>query len=141
MLSKTKKIIIIVVLSFMSAILLFGGGWLLGRNQRFSGDIGNDLLKQNEQLAEQTKFLEQQLAKRIEECEQLERQLGNVGSGIDECLGITGELRQTVSDITITSGNIGSFISELRKRITYYENRIDELNKQLQAVKASTSIE
>ena len=138
---KTKKIIIIVVLSFVSAILLFGGGWLLGRNQRFSGDIGNDSLKQSEQLAERTKFLEHQLAKRIEECERLEQQLGNVEAGIDECLGTTRELRQTVSNITITSGNTGSYISELRNRITDYENRIDELNKQLQAVKASASIE
>ena len=141
MLSKTKKIIIIVVCTFVAAVLLFGGGWLLGRNKRFSGDIGNDLLKQNEQLTERTKILEQQLAKSIEECERLEQQLGNVESGIDECLGITRELRETANDITITSGNIGIFVSELRKRIADYENRIDELNKQLQAVKASTSIE
>lgn len=127
--------------SFVAAVLLFGGGWLLGRNQRFSGDIGNDLLKQNEQLTEGTRILEQQLAERIQECEQLEQKLGNVESGIDECLGITRELRETASDLTITSGNIGSFVSELRKRIADYENRIDELNKQLQAVKTSTSIE
>lgn len=136
-----KKTIIYIFICIAICILLFGGGYLFGRNRRIYNlsKSGTEAEYQVKQLQQQLSDLQQQQQKTIERCEQLEQQLVSAGNSIDVCIGTTGQLRSTISELNIESGNIGELIKQLRIRITELQDRSDELSKQLSDAKSSTN--
>lgn len=135
-----KKTIIYIFICISICILLFGGGYLLGRNRRIYSlsKSGTEAEYQVKQLQQQLSDLQQQQQESIERCEQLEQQLISAGNSIDVCIGTTGQLRSTISELNIENGNIGELIKQLRIRITELQDRSDELSKQLSDAKSST---
>lgn len=135
-----KKTIIYIFICIAICILLFGGGYLLGRNRRIYNlsKSGTEAEYQIKQLQQQLSDLQQQQQESIERCEQLEQQLISAGNSIDVCIGTTGQLRSTISELNIENGNIGELIKQLRIRITELQDRSDELSKQLSDAKSST---
>ena len=133
-LNEHKKITVAIAI----AVFYFAsctGSFLFGRYRRLASLPENGVADRLEQQQQRINELESELSKRIGEVEYLEQQLGSINSGIDGCLRITGQLRQTVDDTAITSGNINILVKELRNRVVVYERTIEELNNKMQSIK------
>ena len=126
----------------LGCIILFGiACFCTGRFIRFKGisDDGIRTEQQVEQLTEQVGRLESELQVRVEQCEQIERQLNSIGTGIDESIRTAGSIRDEIRRGTEELRGSNQIINELRKRLNKYENRIRELEENLKRIKTGSS--
>ena len=136
--SKTKKIIICVAI----CIALFGGGFCAGRFIRLgvleSGSSGIDDTYTD--LNNTILRLTSELDARTAECNDYIDRLGNVESGIDECLGTVRQMRRESDIATVEGTDIKSILAELRRRFIEVNDRCDDLESRLNENKERATI-
>lgn len=129
--STIKKNIIILCTTFIIGIII-GFGLSEYKSRTILGQSSRDAAV----LQERVQQLESELERYITELEFANSKLNSAESRVDECLGITRQLRGELEQCYAALGGSNPIIQELRKRIAGYEARATECEniiKQLQA--------
>jgi chromosome segregation ATPase len=133
--SKAKKIIINIV----CGILIFSAGFCTGRLIRL-GKLQSDRDQLHEECRELTTrlgSLEAELDERIRDVERLESNIDEAGRIADDIAGDIRQLRELDSGEGSRISDAKIYISELRKRVQFYEEYIRRLEEEVSRLKSS----
>ena len=128
----SKKNIIYIICGCIVCLSCFIGGYTIAIKKSDS-----NASEKCRQLTKQLNNIEKQYNDRIEECNKLQQSIEQAGVGVDGCLDIIGQLRSNNIEFRAESSNARLIVSELRKRITEYENRTVELEAACENIKRS----
>jgi chromosome segregation ATPase len=114
-------------------IILCVSCFLCGRYIRFTriseNGAGTQQLITN--LTEQLESVQSELDTRIQQCEQLQGQLNQFGSVIDESIRTAGLIRTELEQSRLEIKGSNPILNELRTRFAEYEARIRQLEENL----------
>ncbi|MCF0125017.1 MAG: hypothetical protein HUJ68_04555 [Clostridia bacterium] len=133
--SKAKKIIFIVVGCVILAASIFFAGFGLCE-YRYRNFSGTDRAKYLEQRVTD---LESELEQRIADIDRVQSNIDSAADGVNECIRITGLVRDELEQGREELRGSNQIIQELRKRIIGYEAKIGELQESLNSVQESLS--
>ena len=134
--TNVKKICIIIAIIFIALLASFGCGYGVCR-YRYKHVSGVAEIRVGE-LESRCAELESELTERIAEIDRIQSEFTTIGSGIDECLSITGDLRGELQQGIDELRSSSPIFAEIRKRIIGYENQIQQLQDSLRKLQESS---